>query len=68
MKQSNNKSAPKSLLSSLRELETGESLTFPASRASYVSSACVRFGLEWGRKFTTRTSRADRTITVTRTA
>ncbi len=67
MKPTNDKSAPKSLLSSLRELQTGESLTFPASRASYVSSACVRFGLEWGRKFRTATDRHARTITVTRT-
>lgn len=56
----------KPVLTALRELEVGQSATYPASRASYLKSACASFGFEWGKKFTTKTNREERTITVTR--
>lgn len=56
------------VLTALREMEIGETLVYPISRTSYIRTACVSFGLEWGKKFKTSTSRADSTITVIRTA
>jgi hypothetical protein len=56
----------KSLLGQLSNLEVGEELTVPVSRASYLKSICVSFGLQWDKKFTTRTNREQRTITATR--
>lgn len=58
----------KPVLQVLREMKVGESVTYSISRASYVSSACVRFGLEWGKTFRTAVNRADRTVSITRTA
>ncbi len=69
MKETNNneqKQEGKPLLSVLREMEVGESHSFPAERGSYLKSACTTFGFEWGKIFTTATNRADRTISVTR--
>ena len=56
----------KSLLGQLSNLEVGEELTVPVSRSSYLRSICVNFGLQWDKKFTTRTNREQRTITATR--
>lgn len=58
--------AEKPALAQLRELGAGESCTFPAERSSYIKSICSQFGFEWGRKFTSRTDRETRTVTVTR--
>ncbi len=58
----------KPVLTALRELEIGQSVTYPAERSSYVKSACSQFGFEWGKKFTTANNREERTITVTRIA
>ena len=58
----------KPILSALRQLAVGESCTYPAERASYLKSACTSFGFEWGKKFTTTTNRAQRTVTATRIA
>ncbi len=52
----------------LSELESWQSVTYPAERSSYVKSACSQFGFEWGKKFTTANNREERTITVTRIA
>lgn len=57
----------KPILAALRELEVGDSITYPAGRNSYISSLCSRFGFEWNRKFATRTNREEHTVTVTRT-
>ena len=54
------------ILTALRELEIGDSVTYPAERSSYLKSACSQFGFEWGKKFTTSSNREDRTITATR--
>lgn len=62
------KTTDKPILTALRELEIGESVTYPADRTSYLRSACVSFGLEWGKKFTTKTNREERTVSATRTA
>lgn len=50
----------------LREMAIGESVMYPLERRSYLSSACVRFGLEWEKKFETKTDSKNRTVTVTR--
>lgn len=60
------KTVDKPALKTLREMEVGDSATFPIERTSYISSVCVRFGLQWGKKFKTSTNRETRTITVTR--
>ncbi len=57
----------KPILTALRELEVGDFVTYPIERTSYLRSACVTFGLEWGKKFKTSINREDRTITATRT-
>lgn len=56
----------KPILASLRELEVGESITIPASRASYLKAVCSNYGFEWGKKFSTANNRANRTVTATR--
>ena len=58
--------AKKPALATLRDLEVGESCSFPAERASYIKSISSQFGFEWGRKFATRNNRENRTITVLR--
>lgn len=58
----------KPFLARLRELEISGTIVEPLSNASYVQSACTRFGASWDKKFKTSTNRAERTITVTRTA
>lgn len=58
----------KPVLSTLRNLDIGQSATFPANRASYIKSACTSFGFEWNKKFVTTTDRKLRTITATRIA
>lgn len=55
------------LLATLRNLETGQSATFPIERTSYLRSACTTFSPQWHKTFTTKTDRRLRTITVTRT-
>lgn len=62
------KVANKPILTALRELEIGESVTYPAERSSYLKSACTQFGFEWGKKFRTKNNREERTVTATRTA
>lgn len=62
------KPADKPILTVLRELEIGETVTYPAERTSYLRSACVAFGLEWGKKFKTKINREERTVSATRTA
>ncbi len=54
------------VLASLRNMSVGEKLAFPAERASYVRSACVTFGFEWNKKFSTRNNRENRTVEITR--
>ncbi len=56
----------KSLLGQLSDLAVGEELTVPVSRSSYLKSICVSFGLQWDKKFSTSTNRAQRTITAKR--
>jgi len=56
----------KSLLSQLREMETGDKICFPINRMSYVRSISVSFGAEWGRKYKTRLLKDSKQIQVTR--
>ena len=62
------KTTDKPILTALRELEVGQSVTYPVIRTSYLRSVCVNFGLQWGKKFKTTTNREERTVTATRTA
>ncbi len=62
------KTSDKPVLTALRELEIGQSVTYPTSRTSYVRSVCVSFGVEWGKKFSTKINREEGTVTATRTA
>lgn len=64
----NGKYTYRPVLTALRELEIGESVTYPAERSSYLRSACTQFGFEWGKKFTTSQNRKENTITATRIA
>ena len=52
----------------LNSLPKGKKATFPITRASSVRSTCSLLNLQTGKKFVTKTSRADNTISVTRTA
>lgn len=56
----------KPFLTRLRELNVGDTIVESLSDASYVQSACTRFGASWDKKFKTSTNRVERTITVTR--
>lgn len=56
-----------SLLGQLAALEVGEELTVPVTRASYLRSICVSFGLQWNKRFATATNRQQLTITARRT-
>ena len=64
----NGKVTEKPILAALRELEIGESVTYPAERSSYLKSACSQFGFEWGKRFATSNNRDARTVTATRMA
>lgn len=66
MKETSENQRKNSLLGQLRLLEVGETLTVPVSRSSYLKSCCTSFGLQWNKKFSTMTNRAERTITATR--
>lgn len=57
----------KSLLGQFSELALGESLTVPVGRLSYVRNICTTFGMQWGKKFTTKVNRNEGVITATRT-
>lgn len=46
----------------------GESHDFPLEKTSAVRTDCMRYGMEWGKVFTTSVNRENRTITVTRKA
>lgn len=63
---SNDKNTDKPVLATLRDMELGDAATFPIERTSYLRSLCATFGVEWNRKFSTKTDRIERTITVTR--
>lgn len=58
----------KPILAALRELEIGQTVTYPTERASYLKSACSQFGFEWGEKFKTSNNREKRVVTATRIA
>jgi hypothetical protein len=54
------------VLPKLREMKIGDSVIFPVSRMSYIRSACTSFGMQWDKKFSTRTDRQLKSIKVTR--
>ena len=68
MKEKSENQRKNNLLGQLRCLAVGETLTVPVSRASYLKTICVSFGLQWNKKFSTTTNREERTITATRLA
>ena len=54
-------------LSILRNLEIDQEVSFHISKTSNIRSMCSTFGLQWGKRFVTKTSRENSTITVKRT-
>ena len=63
---SNDKNTDKPVLATLRDMATGDTATFPIERTSYLRSLATSFGAEWGKKFSTKIDRIERTVTVTR--
>lgn len=55
-------------LTALRNMEIGETCSFPIERMSYIRSLTSRFGLEWNKTFRTKTDRELRIIKVARTS
>ena len=62
------KQEQKPILQVLREMEAGDKHSFPISRMSTVKTSCTMFGLQWGKKYSTKVNREKETIEVTRTA
>lgn len=58
----------KPILAQLRALEVDEVITFPVQRMNTVKCLASTYGLIDGRTYSTSTNRADKTISVTRTA
>jgi len=56
----------KSVLPTLRNLQVGETATFSVDKLFSVRTTCYSSGFQWGKKFTTRTNRKNRTVTVKR--
>ncbi len=58
------------VMTQLRKMQPDDRLEFDTHkvRESYLRSACSRFGYEWGMTFSVSLDRANRTVTVTRTA
>jgi hypothetical protein len=50
------------------DLDVGESIDFPMSDLQTIRTECSRSGLQYDRKFSTKTNRESRTVTVTRKA
>lgn len=50
----------------IKGMEKGDVAVFPISRMTAVRVSCTNIGLVENRKFTTKSSREDRTLTVTR--
>lgn len=51
----------------LCEMEVGESKVFSADDSISIRSQCSQYGLAWDMRFSTKSDRTQRTITVTRT-
>lgn len=58
----------KNLVAQLRDLEVGQTLTFPADRVNSLRATASNYGFQWGRTFTTRRNREARTVTIERVA
>lgn len=56
----------KPMLAVLRELKVGESYIYPIERMGSLRTMCTDFGAQWGKTFSTKRDRENRTITVTR--
>lgn len=57
-----------SMLKALRSLEIGHKLVIPIEQRATIRTYCCQFGLEWKRKFVTKTEREIRAVIVTREA
>ncbi len=55
-----------SLLGRLASLGIGDFENFPIKKLNSVRTACSSFGLQWGKRFTTKVDRETMTIKVTR--
>lgn len=56
----------KTLLGALASLEIGAYDDFPVKKLNSVRTACSSFGLQWGKRFTTKVDRETMTVRVTR--
>lgn len=60
------KNTTEELVETLRRMEVGETRTFSAERANSVRATASNYGFQWGRCFTTKANRQERTVTVKR--
>lgn len=58
----------KSMSKMIVALSAGENIAFPIEKHASVRAMCYNIGLTYGRTYSANANRADRTITVTRTA
>lgn len=65
---SENITKEKSRRQTLLGMGIGESCSFPLEKMTAVRSDCFRYGIEWGKVFTTAINRESRVISVTRKA
>lgn len=56
----------KTLLGVLASLEVGACEDFSVKKLNSVRTACSSFGLQWGKRFTTKVDRETMTVKVTR--
>lgn len=56
----------RAMLSQLRNMAVGQVLVFPLESRATIRTYCCEYGLEWRRKFESKTDRISRTVSVTR--
>lgn len=66
MNAENVKKTAKGLVDTLRDMEVGETVDFPASQYGSVRACTSNYGFQWGRKFSVKANREARIVSVTR--
>lgn len=54
------------LVNTLRNMEVGDILEFPAESANSVRATASNYGFQWGRTYTSKTDRSRRLVIITR--
>lgn len=54
------------MLKTLRNMNVGDTAVFPLESRPTIRTYCCEFGLEWRRKYKSRTDRVSRTVMVIR--